>query len=386
MIVQEGHSSSPSPEHALAEITKGWDETPEVLFAFCSPVFDAGGIAQSLNERYPEALLVGCTTAGEHISGQHLNHSLVVAGLSDTGIRWEAALIQDLADFSEERASDVARHLFEGLSIDPHTFDPQNHFCLLFVDGLSRKEEHVASLLADAIEGIPLAGGSAGDDLLFQETQVLFGGEAFTDAAVVVMGTTERTQCTIVKHQHFTTTPSSLVITHADPETRTVYEMNGYPAVEAYAGALGMHPEQLTDDITFNNPVVFRCDNKLYVRSIQTCNDDQSITFYCGIEEGMVLNIGGHTNIVGALESELEKLPSAAERADFVLGFNCILRSLEAKQKELHPQLSQLLQHKSKAMIGFDTYGEQLDGLHINQTLVMVAFGEQQPTEEGTPQ
>ena len=60
----------------------------------------------------------------------------------------------------------------------------------------------------------------------------------------------------------------------------------------------------------------------------------------------------------------------------FLFGFNCILRAIEADGAGAHEQLGQVFKQSCDNMIGFDTYGEQLDGLHMNQTLVAVAFGE----------
>jgi hypothetical protein len=57
-----------------------------------------------------------------------------------------------------------------------------------------------------------------------------------------------------------------------------------------------------------------------------------------------------------------------------MFGFNCILRALETSNEEKHEALGKTLRKFSPHYIAFDTYGEQLNGLHINQTFVAVAF------------
>jgi hypothetical protein len=122
------------------------------------------------------------------------------------------------------------------------------------------------------------------------------------------------------------------------------------------------------------HPVTFSCNNEIYVRSIQRIEDDGSIVFYCGVEEGMVLDLGGHHPMRDSLDGDLARLRQEMGKADLLIACNCILRALEAEQTQQHETLGEVLSQASGAYIGFDTYGEQLNGLHINQTLVALAL------------
>jgi hypothetical protein len=55
------------------------------------------------------------------------------------------------------------------------------------------------------------------------------------------------------------------------------------------------------------------------------------------------------------------------------LGFDCILRRLEAEQKQKSLDVSQVL--KRHGVVGFSTYGEQYRSMHVNQTFTGVAIG-----------
>ena len=142
----------------------------------------------------------------------------------------------------------------------------------------------------------------------------------------------------------------------------------------AYAAALGVAREALSDAVTFEHPLVLRCDGQLYVRSIRQVHDDDSITFYCAIEVGMVVYVGGHEDLLASLRSGL--VAEATPAYDLLIGCNCILRALETKARGEHDEVGRAWQAFARHAIGFDTYGEQLDGLHINQTIVGVAFRE----------
>jgi hypothetical protein len=370
MRVLQGRSSREDAVAAVAEATEGFgDFAPDLVLVFASTRQDPPTLASALAARFPGAAMAGCTTAGEILDGEHSTGSVVLSAIRSPEIRWTTGVIRDLHGLDEAQARAVADGLFSALGLPREDADPRRHFCLTFLDGLSCKEEHTVALMADALEGLPLLGGSSGDDLAFRRTHIFHGGEALTGAGVFVMAES-KTPFEIVKHQHYTTTPRSLVITRADVPRRRVYEMDGYPALEAYARALGLLPAQVTDEVTFMNPLTFVCNGEIYVRSIQRVEPDGSIIFYCGIEEGMVLSLGGHEDMRSALERDLLR----EEPADLLIACNCILRALEATKRQHHPELGATLARSARRVVGFDTYGEQLNGLHINQTLVGIAL------------
>lgn len=374
MRIEQGRSFEIDAKKAVDEATRGWREAPDMVFVFCSTKQNASDTSAALAARFPNSPIAGCTTAGELLGGEHSNESLVVAALYDTPLRWAVRLVEGVKDLDQARADEAVNDLFAQLGVEREAFEADDYFSLLMIDGLSMSEERVSAMLAEALDGIPLAGGSAGDDLAFGRTFVISDRGAMSDAAIVVLAAKGGADVKVLKHQHFVTTPTLLCITKADSQTRTVYEMDGYPAAEAYARALGKNRADLTDELTFLNPVTFSCDGQIYVRSIQKVNDDGSIVFYCGIEEGMVLEVGSHEDMQEVFARDFGALSDEMGKADFVLGFNCILRALEANTANAHDGLGHVMSRCSRSMIGFDTYGEQLNGLHINQTLVAVAI------------
>lgn len=365
----QGRSAQTDARAAVQEAAAELPADLDLIFVFSSTEQDPEQVAQALTERFPGVPLAGCTTSGEHLSDGHSRGNLVVTGIQAPEYRWTTASV-DLEGFDKGKAEAAAKELFEAVGVDPEEMDPEKLVSLLFIDGLSGVEEDFTATLADALQGVPLAGGSAGDDLKFEKTWVYGPHGARSGAATLVMAySPDGAPIQIVKHQHFTTTPRSVVVTRV--EGRRVYEFDGYPALEGYARALGMEPEQVSGDVTFLNPVTFACNGELYVRSIQAIHDDGSISFYCAVEEGMVLDISDHHEMSESLEQGLQ----FTRPPEFVVGFNCILRALEATGSELHAEQSEILQKACNTLIGFDTYGEQLNGLHINQTLVAVGFG-----------
>ena len=342
-----------------------------MIFAFHSPRLDAQEVAATLARTFPAARVVGCTTAGEFLGESHCKGELVVAGLVTPRIRWSAPVVMDASTFDAEAAARATRNLLASVDRVYDDLDRSKHFCVMLIDGLCGREETVTAAMAEALAGVPLVGGSAGDDLAFKQTRIISGGEAYDGSVVFVLAESE-TPFEIVKHQHFVKTNRYLAVTRVVPQERRVVEIDGMPAATAYARALGIERESFTAEVAFANPLTFQCNGELYVRSVQRVDPDGSIVFYCAVEEGMVLDVGGHEEIDTALA--LHAGPDRSE-GTFMLAFNCILRALEADSLKKHETLGRELRRFSRHVIGFDTYGEQLNGLHINQTVVGVVLG-----------
>ncbi|MFM2418563.1 MAG: hypothetical protein RL385_3286 [Pseudomonadota bacterium] len=363
-------SSQAESRAAVAELTAAWPATcPDLILLFSSTHQDAAGLRAELESKYAGCTVVGCTTSGEHARAVHRNGSVSAAALYTPHLRWHAELIAPLSSFTPDLAALAVRRAYAALGVEPSQVDPREVVGVLLADGLSCKEEVVAAAVAEALDGAPLVGGSAGDDLAFKQTQVSVRGRTQSDAAVLLVARGPAGFFRILKHQHFQTRAVSMAVTRADPSTRRVYEIDGYPAAEAYARALGIARSELAQ-ATFMNPVVITVQGQPYVRSVQSVNADDSLTFYCAVEEGWILDLAGHRDMRAALEADLNVACANKPPAGFLLGFNCILRALEANTRGLHAPLGETLAGVADNVIGFDTYGEVLDGLHINQTLV----------------
>jgi hypothetical protein len=114
-------------------------------------------------------------------------------------------------------------------------------------------------------------------------------------------------------------------------------------------------------------------DGTNYVRSIQKANPEGSLTFFCAIENGLVLRVAKGVELAEKLEQAFLQVRSEIGAPQLVLGCDCILRKLEIRQKLLQDRVSDIFRRNH--VIGFYTYGEQFRGVHVNQTLVGLAIG-----------
>ena len=193
------------------------------------------------------------------------------------------------------------------------------------------------------------------------------------DRAVLTLSMTSSLPFTVFKTQHFVATEQRLVITEAVTAQRVVKEINGMPAAEEYARLLGVSERALTPSRFAASPVVVLIDGSNYVRSIQKANADGSITLYCAIDEGVVLRVAHGVDIVENLEASIASIRAQIGPPQVMITCDCILRRLEIAQKHLEDKVGAILNDNNA--VGFNTYGEQFRGVHVNQTLSGIAIG-----------
>ncbi len=372
--IRRGGSIAQDPRVAVAELHASIQQSnPALVVVFVSPAYSIDEIAAALRESFGEdAPIIGCTTAGEISPSGYTTGGLSGLSLPAESFSAVTKRIDDLENFEISEGSELASKVFAELQAKHPGARTDNSFGYLLVDGLSMREEAVISTLYRGLRNVPLFGGSAGDGLDFQETFLLHEGRVHRDAALVTLVTTDL-PFEVFKTEHFGSTEDKIVVTEADPENRVVIEINGEKAGPEYARMLGLDTEKLTPMIFATHPVVVKIGGQFFVRSIQKVNPDGSLTFYCAIDEGVVLTIAKAEDIVSNLEQALNKVEETIGKPELILACDCILRTLELNQKQLKDRVFDLL--AARNVVGFATYGEQFNAMHVNQTFTGVAIG-----------
>jgi hypothetical protein len=347
-------------------------DTSLVVF-FCSADYDLGVLAAELQRLFVGVELVGCTTAGEIGPAGYRDSSISGASFPRSAFAAASGRIGQLQCFEASRGYEFTQGLLQELERESPGADEKNTFSLLLIDGMSMREEPVTRALQDALGQVPLVGGSAGDGLRFGRTLVYFDGQFHPDSAVLSLISTSM-PFRLFRTQHFVATDERLVVTEADPSTRLVREINGLPAAEEYARIVGLDANDLNPARFAATPVVVTIDGANYVRAIQKSNPDGSLTFFCAIEEGVVLRVARGVDLFQSTEEVFDQIRAEIGPPQLVLACDCILRKVEAANGADADRISRLLLNNNA--VGFSTYGEQFRGVHVNQTLVGVAIGE----------
>jgi hypothetical protein len=372
-IIRKAHSCATDTRQAVRELHEALrQDDPSLLVFFCSSAYDLPALAEEINRLFAGIQVIGCTTAGEIGAAGYRQHSLSGASFSRHAGVAVTGHLDCLQSFSARQGQAFVSSLLQQLEARAPDADPENTFAFMLIDGLSVREEPVVSSLQTALGRISLFGGSAGDDQNYERTWVFHDGSFRSDSVVLLLLSTHLPFRTF-KTQHFVRNSERMVVTEADAARRIIKEINGLPAADEYARVIGCTVEELDADHFAARPVVVFVDGNDYVRSIQKCNPDGSLTFFCAIEEGLVLRVANGEDLLANLEDTFSKLQREIGPPELVFGCDCILRNLEATQYGLKGRVQEILQKYNT--IGFSTYGEQFGGVHVNQTFTGVAIG-----------
>jgi hypothetical protein len=340
-------------------------EPISALLIFVYWGYDLPRLASALEQAF-DCPIIGCTTAGQ-ISARGFQRE----GITAVALRGETISVTPYLIKPLDRHIEQAERIAEGLRLRP--LDPGfRRFGLLLVDGLSLMEEQLAASLYQALDDVPLIGGSAGDDLSFRESFVYFNGHFHDAAAVFAVFETSQPFVTF-KTQHFEATEKRLVTTTVDAPTRTILELNGEPAAITYARTIGVPVETLSPRVFSQHPFLLRIGGEQLIRSIQSVNPDLSLTCYCAIEEGLVLSIAQASDPLMTLELAFESMRTAVPEPALVIACDCILRRLQFEDEAIDEDVGRFF--AEHGVVGFSTYGEQFNAVHVNQTFAGIAIG-----------
>ena len=371
--VLSASSSSNDPRQAARELHQALSgmTLSHVVF-FCANEYDFEALALALRDTFADIPVVGCTTAGEISPFGYCSGSITAIGFPASSFAVESALVTHLSEFSFADAQGLIHDMLDGCASQQVAPIKGNTFALTLLDGLSVEEERLLRLLNAHLGSIPLLGGSAADDMRHTRTHVYHQGRFLTDSAIVLMINTRYDFEAFTIH-HLQPTDDKLVVTDADPLERRVMELNAEPAAIEYARMLNLDVDTLAPEVFALNPLSVRIGERYYPRAIQKVNDDMSLSFYCAVDTGIVLTCSRPEAMLEQLEGLFHDITRRIGTPQLILGYDCILRRLELEHKDLQDQASELFaRHR---VIGFNTYGEQFNGMHLNQTFTGVALG-----------
>lgn len=341
------------------------------ILAYFSVDYDPEALVAALTSAFPGVSISGCSTAGAITPGGMVDEGVLLVAFPREGFAIHSGLVENVSEFGVERATDLARRLKSRLTVDDMRATG-SAFAMMLVDGNSNTEESIVAAVHWAMEHVPLIGGSAGDGLTFRGAVVVHEGRVLIDAAVLIVVETA-VPFRVFKTQNFEPTPIKLVVTAADTERRVVKELNAEPAAREYASAIGLLPDDLGPFSFASYPLVVKVGGNYYCRSIRNMNEDGSLSFFCAIDEGLVFTVARPQDMLRATQEALDDIGREMGGIDLVIGFDCVLRRLDAENRQIRHHMEDL--YRQYGIVGFHSYGEQFNAMHLNQTLTGIAFG-----------
>jgi hypothetical protein len=338
----------------------------DTVFLFCSSRYNLTKLADALKQRL-SGNVIGCTGAGLLGLRGYQRGGMTAACLPKAAYAVEPFLLKPLSQCHVQIPA-IAETLRSRAS---EPFTSRKTFGVLLVDGLSQMEESLVAVLETHLKGIPIVGGSAGDDLRLRDTHVYHEGAFHSDAAILALVTTD-VPFELLHVHHFVPSQRKVQITTANAKARTLYEIDGQNAALAYADLVEVSMADLNPNVFSKHPLLVEHNGRHYVRSIQRVNGDGSLMMYSAVESGVVAWIGEPRDPLIVLAEAFESLTPAVHNPSLVLGFDCVLRRLELEQHRLDVAVGRCMAEHN--VVGFCTYGEQFGNRHMNQTFTGVAL------------
>lgn len=372
-----------------------WDEThgwnwgdrsqpnwnPELVLAFgATAAMKQERLLKDIQQRYPSALVCGCTTSGEILGNRIHDDSLVVTAVSFAATRLVGAVESGRpAKDSKDLGAALARQLpKKGLV-----------HVLVFSDGLRVNGSELASGLQDELPvGVTVTGGLAGDGSRFQETLVVYDGQALSGAVLALGLYSDSLRVGHGSLGGWDAFGPERLITRS--KGSVLYELDGKSALKLYKDYLGKHAEGLpATGLLF--PLCLRRelnDPSKVVRTILAVDEqEQSLTFAGDMPEGyyarlMKANLNRLVDgAEGAAQASLTGMAGA--RPELALLISCVGRKLVFKQRvEEELEAVREVLGPQAMLTGFYSYGELSPlaggvqcGLH-NQTMTITTLSE----------
>ncbi len=367
--LQTYSASESTADLAISKIAKNFDYSESAfLLIFASPRYSAEALEEAFGKYWDGLPVYGCSTAGEIDSDGYAKDTIVAINFPKS--HFDAHEI--LYDFDHEKTLVEISEKTRRSEKDIPKPKFQNQFGLLLVDGTSKLEDIVVAAVDVGLSTrMPVFGGSAGDGMQFDETFIFNHRRCHRNAALLILVATDF-EVRGIGFDHFEPTDERMVVTGAIPDQRILTELNGAPAAKEYARLIGKPLDDVTPTDFAENPLLVRSGEKYHVRSIKEVTPDGQIEMLAAIDYGLIFYLGRGKELLHTLVSELGSVTVRNKKPNLILGFDCVLRKLEIEQNNLSDEVSEIL--RQYKVVGFNTYGEQYVGVHVNQTFVGVAF------------
>ncbi|MBP1682209.1 MAG: putative diguanylate cyclase [Proteobacteria bacterium] len=341
---------------ALEHFVRAYFKPNDHLFIqlFCGNVdkLKITEILHFLKKTFPKCVIIGASTAGEIKSGRIRTGSLQISFCHLEKSVAKAYYFADVNVASGQKAASTI-------------LDNDTKVCIALAHPFAKDDSE------DFIEGfnsiradMPLSGGNAADDFLFQSAFIIYEDKLLDQGVVIATLSGKTLHVNNGYSLGWTQISKALSITKVDKGT--IYEIDHQPIQEVYQHYLGEDVLHNLPSSAMEFPFVKTCDGIEVCRSLIGANEDGSLVFSGHLNEGEKVRfaIGNVEEIMDRAVAIQESINEKPVEAIFV--YSCAVRK-RFLQKQLNYELGRLEQIAPSA--GFFTYGEFFHSEHKNQLL-----------------
>jgi len=360
---------------------KIFDADPDLVLAFATrETLTGDGFVQSLNERFPHALIAGCSTAGQFYKDDIIDDVAIIST-----IHFEHSTVRSATEslLDPSLSADAGQNL--GVELNAQDLVA----VLVLSDGTNCNGSALVEGLASKLgEKVTIFGGLAADQDRFNETVVLANGNAASKQVVAIGFYGDRLNVSTGSEGGWEIFGPERTITASN--ANVLHELDGEPALELYSRYLGDRAKELPGSALLF-PLAIRAPgtdpNTSVVRTILGVDEDNSsMTFAGDIPQGWTAQLmrASFDALIDGAESAASLIQSKkpANGNGLCVAVSCVGRRLVLGQRadEEVEAVADLLDPVFQ-MIGFYSYGELAPGLSgrcelHNQTMTLTSICE----------
>ncbi len=384
--------------HAFTHsLESGWsvDSFPDidssntlVMVFGASDYWDAPEALEALDQAFPEAIKIGCSTAGEIFGASITDSSLVVSVVKFERTQLRFAISPVRIESSYHACDALAEQLLSDDSDAAMASDLKAVF--LLSDGLQVNGSVLVQSLSEKLgDAVSMSGGLAGDGSRFERTWTWSGGKPMRGMVVAVGFYGDDVEFNHGSYGGWNTFGPERLITRAS--SSTLYELDGQPALDLYKHYLGEYAKDLpSSGLLF--PLAIRSnrdDEEQTVRTILAVDEaKKAIVFAGSMPEGHYAQLmtANFDQLIDGANKAANQLIEVMEhgRPGILIGISCVGRRLllgERAEEELEAVLEAMPQQQP-VFIGFHSYGEispNMTNVHCslkNQTMTLTWLSE----------
>ena len=361
-------TSSSVNEEAYSEIQIQLDshKASPKLIIFFSEVDMLWFFSQKLQSRYPDAVVIGSSTYVNYNSEGYSHCGASVLAVN-SDIEVAAGLLFDIDRHPGMYKAHITNAL-SGLS------SYENTCCLEFMTAFGKGEELVLDTFEEALAGtgITVAGGSAGVATDRKETFVALNGAIYKNTCAFVLIHNLKGKIGLYRENIFKPTSYRFTATYADCEDRVVMEYNEEPAAEILARALNVPVDRLPKELE-SHPMGRIVDGTINITEADEVYADGSISYFATIYNHTKMLLLETDNIKRVWKETVERVKNDFKEPAFTISINCLSRSRLFENENCFGEFVNVLRNYG-TFIGVSGYGEQLNFVHLNQTMILLVF------------
>ena len=369
MSIVTGHSYSEDPKTIIREATSAISGEPGTILFF-SPVSVFDKLTRELSLRFPKSHIFGASTRYSFFEGRKCSEEYgpgtVITTFGDS-FECSGGVIEDLKMHPIEYAPAVERALRE--------VKEENTVCLEFTTPFFGAEELVLDTLSEVIgdRDIHIVGSSCGNEKLERVSYVSYDGRVYSSAAIFLFVHNKNGRIHVVKQDLFVPMRAEFRATSVDVRKRIIYEFDGKPAASELAKMLHYELYELGDHI-LDYGIGRKVGDIVYATEVSKITREKGLEMHAAVFGGArlcLLERGKHENCLADMFASVRKV---IPHPRFMMYINCMSLTGYYQKIGWTNVFTAGLGTLAPAFTGMSGFGEQLDKVNFNKTLMGIAF------------